>query len=220
VKSLTIGLWCVLASVAQADRVIPEPPYVPSPQNIQLIVTANGKPANGIAVAFYRDEGGILYWTGSTDANGQLSPPKLAPGWYRAVAETGKRKATLRLDVQNKNNKHATFQMKLELPYPLNAAEDDPVAARIEDFRGIVFDQSGTVVPNAKIEVVRRDRADVGAIANLQSDEKGAFSVHLDEGTYAAVFRCFNFKTKVVVFEVTRKGEKELRTTLEIADAD
>jgi hypothetical protein len=56
--------------------------------------------------------------------------------------------------------------------------------------------------------------------AKIQSNEKAEFSLHLDKGIYAAVFHRLYFKSRVVVFEITERGEKELRATLEIGTVD
>ena len=217
-RSVSIAIWYVLlAGTAWAETI---PVHTSAPPNIELTVTLHGEAAKGIAVAVYQEiqtkARERLYWKGVTDAKGRLHPPSLASGSYRIFADAGKREATQYLEVRDPVEKRGQFEMKLARPFPLGAAEDDPISARIEDFRGVVLDRSGAVLPQSDIEVLRRSDLDAGTIAKIQSNEKGEFSLHLDKGFYAAVFHCFNFKSKVVVFEITEKGERELRTTLDV----
>ncbi len=217
-KTISIAVWCVLLAGAAWSDTAPVPTL--AAPNIELTVTLHGEGAKRIPVVLYRETrtktGEEQYWKGVTDKKGKLRPPSLAEGWYRIFADAGKRDASLYLTVLGQEKKRAPFEMKLARPFPLGAAEDDPVSVHVMDFRGVVLDQSGAVLPQSDIEILRRNDLDAGAVAKIQSDEKGEFSLHLDKGIYAAVFHHLNFKRRVVVFEVTEKGEKELRTTLEI----
>ena len=90
------------------------------------------------------------------------------------------------------------------------------MTSQVKDFRGVVFDLSGSVLPQTEIEVLRKDDLDAGPVLQLHSDDKGEFSEHLDSGSYVALFTHPGFKTYVAVFEVTGTGEQILRVTLEL----
>lgn len=184
---------------------------------VEIRVTKRGRSAAGVSVTFNDDSrpGASPYWRGVTDANGRLFPPKLARGKYWIFADADRRKAELYIDVSSVNNERAKIEMKLTIPR-IGDAEDSPIAVRVKEFHGIVLDPSGSVLPQADIQVLDRDNLDAGAVLKIQSDSAGHFSAHLEKGTYVAIFHSPGFKSFVSVFEVTEKGDAELRITLQV----
>ena len=212
-----VGLLILACPAATSETVVVGSLYLPSSPVLELTVVRKAKPAGGVAVAIYRydrsDE--VQFWIGETDPTGLLLLPKLPLGRYRISADAGKRNATLYLEVKEEEKPVTRFQMRL-IRRDLDGAEDAPPSAWVADFRGSVFDQSGAAVPQAQIDVFRKDSVDDGPFLQMRSDEKGNFSAHLDKGTYVAVFVYRGFKTHVLVFEVTEKGKAELRVSLEV----
>jgi hypothetical protein len=207
--------WVVLVGAASAETV---PIYKPSSPNLEVIVTKRGHPATGVHVTLHVDSrpGDEPFWSAFTDASGRVFPPKLPPGNYRLPATGGKRDATFYINVATgKPERATTLLMKLLLPR-IGEAEDVPVTTHVKDFHGIVLNLSGSALPQTHIEVLRKDDLDGDPILQLRADENGEFSGHLNSGTYVALFHCQGFKTYVAVFEVTDKGEAELRITLEV----
>ena len=214
-KIAAIAICCgTLIGTALNETV---PIYEPSAQKLEVIVTQKANPASGVLVTFNNDSlsGNKPYWSGSTDANGRVFPPKLPPGNYTISAEAGRRGAELYINVIRGKPERATLVMKLFLPR-IGEAEDAPVASQVKDFRGLVLDISGSVIPQAEVEVFRKDDADAGPVLQLQSDDKGEFAAHLDSGSYVARFYARGFEPYVAVFEVTEGGDELLRVTLQV----
>jgi hypothetical protein len=216
--AIAVSLLFLACPAATPETVVVGSQYLRSSPIVELTVMRRAEAVKGVPVVFYRydrsDE--IQFWVGATGANGRLLPPRLSPGRYRISADAGKRSATLYLDVTKEEKPVTRFEMRLVRQDGLDGAEDAPTAAWIEDFRGAVFDQSGALVPQTQIEIFRRDDVDGGPLLQMRSDENGGFAAHLDSGTYLAAFRAPGFKTRVLAFEVTAKGETELRITLEV----
>ncbi len=214
-KIVAIAVWCVALVGSVCAEIVPI--YRPSPPNLEVIVMCKGKPAAQVPVTFnlYSRPGDKSYWSGSTDANGRLFPPKLSPGKYYISAETGKRYAELYINVTERKTERATFVMKLYVPF-VGKAEDALVTTQVSDFHGVVLDPAGAVLSQTEIKVLRKDDLDAGVVLQLRSDEKGEFSGHLNRGAYVALFYSPGFSTYVAVFEVTTTGEQTLRVTLQI----
>ncbi|MGB8986345.1 MAG: carboxypeptidase-like regulatory domain-containing protein, partial [Candidatus Sulfotelmatobacter sp.] len=85
----------------------------------------------------------------------------------------------------------------------------------VREFRGVVQNESGAVIPHAKIRVLRKS-SDKEDLAKIQSDEKGQFSLRLDRGTYLAVFQIPGFKNQVLGLKVANDGWDAFRLTMEI----
>jgi hypothetical protein len=215
VKAAVIAIcWAALMGAVSAETV---PIYQPSSPNIEVIVTRRGNSVAGVPVTFHIDNrpSDQPYWSAFTDANGKVLPPKLPPGNYRVSATQGKRDARLYVDVETGKLSRTTLVMKLILP-GVGEAEDAPVTRKVKDFHGVVLDSSGSVLSETDIEVFRKDDLDGGPVLRVHANKKGEFSGRLNSGVYVALFHCQAFKTYVAVFEVTEKGEGELRVTLEV----
>jgi len=106
--------------------------------------------------------------------------------------------------------------MKLARQDRLERAKDASTTNWVKDFKGLVFDQSGAVIPRAQVEIFRKDALDGGPLVKMETGEKGEFAAHLENGTYVATFRSQGLKTYVLVFEVSEKGQAELHITLEV----
>jgi hypothetical protein len=126
------------------------------------------KTQKGAKIEIYRYELGpgqeaMLRLSLTSDDQGRVVPSKLAPGHYRVVASADKKlRADLFLDVlAHYDEKVSVFSMELVAsPFPtleelLSEAEQKPIKDRVREFRGIVYDPSGAVVPKVTIEIVR-----------------------------------------------------------------
>lgn len=85
----------------------------------------------------------------------------------------------------------------------LAAAEQQPITHRLQDFRGVVQDISGAVIPGAWINVVVKGTGGKNHAASLYADKDGRFSAHLAPGDYVAFIQSPGFKTSVVSFTIT-----------------
>jgi len=103
------------------------------------------------------------------------------------------------------------------LQYELTAARDKPPSERIQDFAGVLLDESGADIPGARIRIWKRGSEDEGPTVEAVSDQEGRFSAHLAEGTYIAVFRERGFRDQLVIFDIAKgDGAKEFQVTLRV----
>src|SRR5580704_3714509 len=158
-----------------------------------IAVTEKDRRVRGAHLDIYREieHGERPAWAGLTDKHGVAKPPELQPGEYRIVADSGKLDATMLLTVSNDGDNAARCEIKLTPPDAPRAPDSFPEAGaniRMRELRGVVQDELGAVIPHAKIRVLRKS-SDKEDLAKIQSDERGEFSLHLDRGTYLAVFQ-------------------------------
>ena len=211
---------CLLFLTAPA---LPETVVIgaPASQNIEVTVTRKGRPVEGVSVTFNVNNQEEPYWTGSTDANGKLFPPKLSPGSYRIIAKAGAREGELDLEVKEYSDHpkpREKFELVLILPQ-VGKAETAPVTEWVRDFRGVVVDPVDAVIPSAEVEVFLQKDVESGPVIKLQTDEKGRFSAHLDKGLYVGIFWAQGFAGYRLVFEVNDKGAPALRIPLKVGSA-
>ena len=86
----------------------------------------------------------------------------------------------------------------------------------MSEFRGVVQDDFGAVIPRTKIRILRKKSPDDGDLASTQSDERGQFLLPLREGTYLAVFEFAGFKRQVVGITVAKNGWEAFLLTMAI----
>lgn len=241
-KSIQIGA-CVLAVAIQAALCwaecveVQRQPAVPleSSAVVRLAVVDKGKPAAGAKLEFYlldsgrRPEEPTL--TLVSDEFGWIKSPTLADGRYEVVASTEDNlRADLALDVSSHYGRTpSAFKMEL---FPADPQDVDPEKATLEKvpitnhlevFRGTVTDQSGAVIPGAKIRIYRRGTGDEKVLQTLKAgkcaascEKAGQFETKLDPGTYVAEFLYQGFAPKLVGFEIVSSGSRQIDVVLEL----
>lgn len=219
-KGIAIAICSLFLTIPSSAEIVVITP--PASQNIEVTIMCKGKPAAGILTTFNLNGQREPYWSGSSDSNGKLFPPKLTPGSYRIVAKSGAREGELDLEVVKDDDQQrpaerpsAKFEMDLILPR-VGEAENAPVTAWVRDFQGVVVDPTGALIPNAEVEIYLQKDLDVGPVMKVKTNEKGEFSAHLDKGTYVAIFWSQGFASYRLVFEVTEKGAPALHIPLAI----
>jgi hypothetical protein len=190
-----------------------------SPDTV-IAVTEKDRGVRGAHVDIYREieHGERPAWGGLTDKHGAAKPPELEPGTYRVVADSGKLDATMFLTVSDVGGNAAKCEMKLTPPDPARALDSPPEPSAkisVRELRGVVQDELGAVIPHATIRVLRNS-SDKEDLAKIQSDQKGQFFLHLDRGTYLAIFQIPGFKTQVLGLKVVKDGWDAFRITMEI----
>jgi len=219
VKISIITLLLLGASYVTAETVVVVPSYVPSMPNPGIVVTRHGKPVKNVRVYMYSDDshvGNAPRWSGLSNSDGIVAPSTLPDGRYHVSANSGSLEAALYIDVKKENEQGARFEMRLLRSDGVDSAEEMPVRVWIQDFQGVVQDPSGAVIPRTNIEVLRKRSVDDGDVADIESDEKGLFSAHLEAGTYIAVFRFRGFHTTMFPFEIGKEGWKALKLRMQI----
>jgi hypothetical protein len=222
VKTALILATAVFAiSYAPATTMVVVPLYRPSSPNIDLAVTQGSKYLKGVRVDLYREteNGETQFWTALSNESGLVSPPELPDGKYRIFAASEKREAILYLEVSRDRQQGNRFALDLVRPDRLDAAAETPIAARLQDFDGVVQDENQAVISKVEIEVLRKGSIDEDDVARIESRDRGQFSVHLETGTYIAVFRRPGFANVVLPFEIQGKGWKGLKLTMQIANS-
>jgi len=206
-----------------ANTVIEFRSYLPSSPNPCFIVMKNGKRASEIPLDLYQ-QGTILgkspYWKSVTNGDGIACPSELPDGKYEIFAKSARRSAELDIDVSKKNEVNG-FEIALHLSDQLDAAVRTPTAIWVQAFRGVIQDASGAVMPKGKIEVLRRDGADVfdeNPVLKTQSNQRGHFFCDLEKGTYVAIFEYPGFDVTAFPFEVNPKGWNGLKVTMQVGD--
>src|SRR5208282_1797229 len=179
-------------------------------QNAVIAVTKLGEAVPGVHLEIYREiqNGERPAWSGLTDKNGIATLIDLRPGRYRVFADAGLLDATMYLTVAEDAAGESRCEIKLTPP---EAAERPPVLAKqtasitVHEFRGVVQDESGAVIPRAKVRVLRNNH-DHAELASTRSNERGQFSLPLQNGTYLAVFDVAGFKQQAIGITVAKDG--------------
>jgi hypothetical protein len=100
----------------------------------------------------------------------------------------------------------------------VEAAESAPATARLQEFRGVVEDPSGTGISGTMIEIFQKGSRGHAPLAKTTSDPNGHFAVHLSVGAYTAVIQFIGFDTRILTFEIAEDGDaKDLRIPLQLA---
>jgi len=227
---IIIGLWLSVASTAVCSTATVSAP-LKSGRNTRIELLVSGKPRRGVQVDVYRYEVGA----GQDDKprfslisgdDGSIRPPKLRPGHYHLVASADENlSADLYLDVSIDSGKlPSAFLMELRplVPSPKELwanVEKMSVKDNVKEFRGVVHDISGAMVPGTSIEVVRRGTEGNVRVAHLKTDKNGQFHKKLHDGAYIAIFSMPGFQISYVPFAVTKEGSGDVRVVLKLAQS-
>jgi hypothetical protein len=157
-----------------------------------------------------------------TNAEGIVFFSKLRPGKH-CISATALDNAAAQvcIDVSSKS-RGARSSFSIELPPSATAqemvkAEGLPVTDHTQGFTGIVWDESGAVVPGANIEILPKESDNEDHATRVKTNASGHFFALLPDGVYVAFFQSSGFSTKTEVFEVGKKFEpKDLRILLKI----
>lgn len=217
-----------LPVICRAECVVIGP--TKSSQHILVRTLLDGKPQKGVQIKIFKSKPGLgeesapLAVLTSTQ-DGRVSPPTLSPGHYHLRATSDARLiADLYLDVSTQAEASA-FSMELAPnPFPtredrIATAEQSSARERVKEFRGVVYDPSGAVIPGVSIEIVRRGTEGRDRAAQVKSGGAGAFVASLSEGSYVALFFSPGFQIRVVAFDVSRQGSFDLKVTLQLGAA-
>jgi hypothetical protein len=222
VRSLAIFAFGIIATgnAAANTLVVVSVQRCSSSTNPVIAVTQLGQRVPQAHLDVYREieHGERASWGGVTDKRGVAKLPELSPGEYRIVADSGKLDATMLLSVLGDSD-DSRCEIRLtppDAPKALDSLAEQTASIKVRGFRGIVQDESGALIQRAKIRVLRKS-SDKQDLARIESDERGQFSLHLERGTYLAVFQVAGFKMQVVGFEVVKNGWDAVRLTMEIA---
>ena len=218
---------CVLCSViSSAESVeVTQIKPVQSSRHVRVSILLNGHPVSNVKVYFCANGGGEqLCSSVITGSDGVAAPPRLRDGDYvvSAVFED-ELNAALYLHVSHKG-KATSFSLDLtesfcEVQNAIVAANNLPIRARVQEFRGSLQDPTGAVIPGANIKIVRRGSQDRAVVQKLKSGADGRFSAHLEYGMYIAFFSSPGFRAEIVPFEVVARGEKEMLVRLQVGQS-
>jgi hypothetical protein len=196
---------------------------LPSSGTVRIDAFVDGKPRPDATLeVFLTDKERIASLR--TDIHGNAVLPPLKPGFYSIFASSGEDlRAELYLEVLgNAKNEMGAFSLEL-VSFPdtqaaLRTAKTMPAGKQIQEFKGVVEDQSGAAVPKALIWIIRRgDTKDAKAIA-IKADDSGHFSSPLSVGTYVVLVQSQGFRSEILVFEIAKNGQpKELHALLKVA---
>jgi hypothetical protein len=216
-----LGITATGSAAANTYVVVPQ--WCSSSPNPVIAVTQRDRGLRGAHLDIYREieHGERPSWAGLTDKHGVAKPPELPPGKYRVVADFGKRDATMFLTVSSGGGNAARCEIKLtppDAPDPFGSLSEQTASIRVREFRGVVEDPIGARIPNTKIRVLRKS-SDKEDLADIRTDGSGQFSLHLDRGTYLAVFSIPSFKTQVVSLKVSEDGWDAVKLTMEFGAA-
>jgi hypothetical protein len=221
VRGLTIFLLGIATCSAGANTVVKVSVQRCSSRVGAVIrVTQSGKAIRGAHLDLYHEieHGERAAWAGDTNRHGIAKPPALEVGDYRVVADFGKLDATMLLTVSNNGGIRSECNVELTPPETtkiLDSFPEQTSSIRVREFRGIVEDELGAVIPHAT-QILRKP-SDEHEVARIHSDERGQFSLPLGHGTYIAVFKVPGFKTQVVGLKVSNDGWDAVRLTMEVA---
>jgi len=199
--------------------------------NTRVALLVSGKPRSGVKVDVYRYELGAKQehkprLSLISDEDGWIRPRKLRPGHYHLVASAEENlSADLYLDVSADSGKlPSAFLMELRplVPSPKELwtnVEQMSVKETVKEFRGVVQDISGAIIPGASVEVVRKGTEGKSRVAHLKTDKNGQFHKRLHAGDYIAIVSMPGFQSSYVPFAVTKHGSGEVRVVLILAQS-
>jgi len=198
---------------------------LPSSGNVRVTAFLEGRPRAGATVeVFLTDKEHVASLR--TDIRGVAVLPQHKPGFYSILAASGEDfHADLYLQVtENPKEAASAFPMEL-LPFTfhdtqsaLRTAETMPVNEKLQEFKGVVEDQSGAVVPKASIWTIRRGDATNEKLTRIKADESRHFSSSLPGRIYVVLLQAQGFRKEILVFEIARDRQaKELHALVKVA---
>jgi hypothetical protein len=195
--------------------------YEPSSLNARITTSREGKPLQNVKIESDASNGQRRFLL-STNDQGIVFLPELQPGKQCIIATTFDNvTARLCLDVspEGKDNR-SSFSIELP-PSPtgreLARAEKMPVLDRVQEFTGIVQDESGAPVPSTKIQILLKGSKDEAHVIQIEADATGHFSARLPDGVYMSFFRSSGFVTQIEVLEVGKQFDsRDLRVLLKV----
>lgn len=202
-------------------------------------ITAQANPLKGTKVDFYsyklNSQSAVdtstlaLLFSLNTDQKGRIKTPELSPGGYCVSARGADNQfAQLLINViPGKRARTTRFTIRLVTPpepaipavfRPQWTAADEqlPIQKRVSLFRGEVKDQSGAVIPNALIDIVKKGTGGKEHVAQLKTGLDGRFFGKLPPGLYIALFCARAFRGQTIPFEITKDGSGEIDVVLDI----
>lgn len=225
-KALSIAvLYFIVAGLTFGECVeVSSRKALPSSGNVRITAILQGQPLAGAALEVSLSEREHIASV-RTDAHGVTVLPPLKPGFYSIFGSFGEEwHADLYLLVsESSRNEPSSFSLEFLSVFPdadaaFRAAGTTQVIEKVQEFRGLVKDQSGAGVPGALIKISRRQDGANSKAVTLRTDESGHFSTTLPEGTYTALIHLNGFRTETLVFELARNGlPKELHAVLKVA---
>jgi hypothetical protein len=220
IKAFTIATACLLAAGVSAGEcvtvwsgpAIPEPIYQQASREVRILAVQDGKPLVGASLSVFfgaEDKASLLL---ATDQRGLAVVSRLRPGRYHIVALSPDRldTAVLYMEVPEKAAAQtSSFLIDLtasDLGPPITlaapAVNTAPINDYIRQFKGVVSDVTGAVIPKAQVQVYRRGEEVKEPVAKLRADVSGRFSAQLAPGAYVAFLESPGFKTRIVGFEI------------------
>jgi hypothetical protein len=124
--------------------------------------------------------------------------------------KTGESSSVFQMDLSHKptsppDNEYSLLTAKLE------------VTEQVPEFKGRVVDPLGAVIPQALIEIYSNGAKDGKQAVQIKTGDDGTFQKHLADGTYRALVMFPGFKTKFLVFQISRlAADKSLQVPLQI----
>jgi hypothetical protein len=208
-RRVMIALSCfLLSATAGAECVtVTTTSVVPlSSSAVSITALQGGKPLEGTVIeVLLRMPGGIRYSL-VTEANGTATLPKLSPGTYVVTALSVEGKvAGITLTVPEGAGSNVTnFSIDLNKGNMSSATPGLEANEEVAEFRGILQDENGGVLPGGTIAVYEKNSDNKRPVALIHSDSSGRFSAELKDGSYTAVFSVQGFRAKVVPIQVSK----------------
>ena len=221
ISAISIFVLCLfLAFPIPASCSVQVKPFLRTSERPQVTVSFRGTPQPGARIEVYKlnrypqkDE--KLGFRLTTDVRGLASLPKLAPGQYRVDALANPDlKASLYLEFipeDPNQTDHVSMELLSNPPYTrepiLAAAEKSSISNQFSEFRGVVRDQAGGLIPAVSIDVVQLRRVGRPTI-RLNSDSQGRFSANLIDGDYVAFFSLSGFKEFIIPLTISKSRSR------------
>jgi len=217
--------YLLLATLSSAECVtVPGrkpglPTFQSSSRRIQITAVQDGEALGNVRFLFYLESDDVHSKLAlTTDKQGIVLAPELAPGHYRILAIGPEHEfAEAYLEVVGKHGKKTNaFLLTIPptfLPQKKSDIEAAPITEHVRDFKGHVVDPSGAFVPGALVQAYRKDSpSEPVAIAKIKADDNGSFAESFAPGKYVVFVSSQGFGKTVIGFDVGPGGDaKELQ---------
>lgn len=228
-RTLTIATACLLLATLSSAECVTLPgrkPGLPmfqsSSRRIQVTAVQDGRALGNVRFLFYLESDDVnpkLALT--TDKQGVVLAPNLAPGHYRILAIGPENESTeAYLDVTGKGGKRMnSFLLAIPPTFlPQRASDIDraPLTENVREFKGHVEDAGGAAIAGALVQVYRKDSPSE-PVVKIKADNAGSFTASLAPGKHVVFVSSLAFEKKAVGFEIGPAGEaKDLRVELRV----